>query len=623
MTLLDDQSNDTLYAFVPFTSKGYDDAGVYRVRGLATDASLDLDGQRCDPEWLKSAMPEWGEWGNIREMHGPSAVGTKTSMEQIGNGWWVDLDVIDPLAATKCDKGVYKGLSIGIKNYGLDKSAGALALAPNGIINKGEIIEISLVDRPANPNAKLELTKMVEGTLTKVDAPTVLEVVSTGVPCDTCGGFGKVKNEGGVTAGFHTCPDCKGTGTGGINIRPSNAGGDQDNGEVGDDLKAALELDSEKFLEALIEKSELADQIKALLTKKSKGDPDCTTCDGTGKIKDGHVDCPDCVQGKALDLTDYFGFTAEEVDDNLKSVLAEVVKKDYSDAERAEMARNGQAMANGGFPIKTVADLKNAIQAIGRAKNPAAAKAHIKSRAKALGRSDLIPDSWKSPVAELAKQLSAISVLKKAADGDTYVHDPADIAAARDLIISFITAELTELSHGEAELWDISDLLSVLSGLMSWWSNEAWGGETSSPYGQGDNMDLTTLGVTPDLIKAASAENATDEDKNALAQATVKALGLDDMITSEKSAREELGKQVADLTARLVKAESMAAPRGIALRATQRQKVQAAQRETLLSEAKSARDSAALFSNPSDRAGFIAKAVELETQADLIEIEEE
>ena len=51
-------------------------------------------------------------------------------------------------------------------------------------------------------------------------------------------------------------------------------------------------------------------------------------------------------------------------------------------------------MKHGGFPILSAKDLDNAIQAIGRAKNPAAAKAHIKKRAKALGASGKIPVSW-------------------------------------------------------------------------------------------------------------------------------------------------------------------------------------------------------------------------------------
>lgn len=69
-------------------------------------------------------------------------------------------------------------------------------------------------------------------------------------------------------------------------------------------------------------------------------------------------------------------------------------KKDYSDKEREAMAENGEALPDGSFPIKTVADLKNAIKAVGRAKDEAKAKAHIIKRAKALGRTDLLPEDW-------------------------------------------------------------------------------------------------------------------------------------------------------------------------------------------------------------------------------------
>ena len=47
------------------------------------------------------------------------------------------------------------------------------------------------------------------------------------------------------------------------------------------------------------------------------------------------------------------------------------------------------------FPIKTVGDLKNAIQAFGRAKDKEAAKRHIIRQAMALGHPELIPDGWK------------------------------------------------------------------------------------------------------------------------------------------------------------------------------------------------------------------------------------
>ena len=68
--------------------------------------------------------------------------------------------------------------------------------------------------------------------------------------------------------------------------------------------------------------------------------------------------------------------------------------RDYDAAERKRMAGNGQALPDGSFPIADEEDLRNAIQAIGRASDPDAARAHIKKRAKALGKEALIPDEW-------------------------------------------------------------------------------------------------------------------------------------------------------------------------------------------------------------------------------------
>ncbi len=70
--------------------------------------------------------------------------------------------------------------------------------------------------------------------------------------------------------------------------------------------------------------------------------------------------------------------------------------RDFTEEKRKQLAKTGAAMPGGGFPIENVGDLKNAIRAIGRAKNPGAAKAHIIKRAKALGATSELPDDWKS-----------------------------------------------------------------------------------------------------------------------------------------------------------------------------------------------------------------------------------
>ena len=68
--------------------------------------------------------------------------------------------------------------------------------------------------------------------------------------------------------------------------------------------------------------------------------------------------------------------------------------RNYDAATRKKMAKNGTAMPDGSFPIADREDLANAIQSIGRAKNPDAARRHIRKRAKALGAESMLPDTW-------------------------------------------------------------------------------------------------------------------------------------------------------------------------------------------------------------------------------------
>lgn len=81
-----------------------------------------------------------------------------------------------------------------------------------------------------------------------------------------------------------------------------------------------------------------------------------------------------------------------------KGVAQEEDFREVSTKERKKLADEGNALPDGSFPIDNVEDLKNAIQAIGRAKDPAKAKAHIKKRARALGHPELIPEDWSGAV---------------------------------------------------------------------------------------------------------------------------------------------------------------------------------------------------------------------------------
>jgi hypothetical protein len=161
------------------------DDGTLMVYGNATDDTLDLDSQICDPAWLDSAMPAWFKsGGNVREMHGPSAAGVAKEYEVKSGQHFIGVHVVDPIAVKKVEARVYQGFSIGIKNPRVVRDT----KAANGRIIDGSIIEVSLVDRPANPSAKLILAKSVEGesTLMQVEelheykAPSPSEIFKHG-----------------------------------------------------------------------------------------------------------------------------------------------------------------------------------------------------------------------------------------------------------------------------------------------------------------------------------------------------------------------------------------------------------------------------------------------------------
>jgi hypothetical protein len=74
-----------------------------------------------------------------------------------------------------------------------------------------------------------------------------------------------------------------------------------------------------------------------------------------------------------------------------------VTLRNVSTEERDKLASSDKALPGGGYPIKNVSDLKNAIRASGRNASSARfaqIKTFIKKRARELGREDLIPENW-------------------------------------------------------------------------------------------------------------------------------------------------------------------------------------------------------------------------------------
>jgi hypothetical protein len=106
-----------------------------------------------------------------------------------------------------------------------------------------------------------------------------------------------------------------------------------------------------------------------------------------------------------------------------------VEKREFSDEKRQDLADKGKALPDGSYPIETKADLANAIQSYGRAKNPDAVKAHIVEQAKKLGATDQLPDNWdvsksirKDSTMDMSDQAIANAL---AQDMSEYPADPA------------------------------------------------------------------------------------------------------------------------------------------------------------------------------------------------------
>lgn len=158
--------------------------GTLTVYGKATDDSIDIDQQICDPAWLDKAMPEWFmTGGNIREQHSNIAAGVAQEYEQKQDGHYISALVVDPISVKKVKARVLKGFSIGIKSPRVVRDQ----KAANGRIVDGQIVEVSLVDRPANPNAKLILAKSVESEESLVKVEEMVETpteVKESMPSD-------------------------------------------------------------------------------------------------------------------------------------------------------------------------------------------------------------------------------------------------------------------------------------------------------------------------------------------------------------------------------------------------------------------------------------------------------
>lgn len=161
MAVLDE--NEVVYASFAIEKMETDENGDLVVHGKASDGGLDSDQQIVDPQWMAKAAPEWLQsGGNVRVQHNaqrdPAGVGVKVETDTQG-ATWVTSKVFEPVAQKLVSKGALRAYSVGIARPSIVRDASA----PGGRIVGGELVEISLVDRPANKRCGIALVKSVAG----------------------------------------------------------------------------------------------------------------------------------------------------------------------------------------------------------------------------------------------------------------------------------------------------------------------------------------------------------------------------------------------------------------------------------------------------------------------------
>lgn len=131
------------------------------------------DGDIVDPAAIQGALADYMEYANIREMHDAKAAGTAVLADVIDGKLQLAVKVADDGAWAKVKAGVYKGFSIGgrVLKAVVEKLSDGRAVRR---ILALQLTEISLVDRPANPDAKIIFFK---GATMPTPDPEVLDAV--------------------------------------------------------------------------------------------------------------------------------------------------------------------------------------------------------------------------------------------------------------------------------------------------------------------------------------------------------------------------------------------------------------------------------------------------------------
>lgn len=596
---------ELISTFAPIEKTTDQDDGSLLVYGKATDGGLDLDDQRCDPTWLSSAMPEWfSSAGNIRAQHrADSAVGKATEHTFDADGHYITARIVDREAIAKTKAGVFTGFSIGIRRPKIVKSP----TAPNGLINGGTITEVSLCDRPANPACTLMLCKSMDNALGWSGSPGDVDEDRGLVRCEELVVKTVTTKDEALKAAQETLELVEGA---------------PDEVTIEFDREAAKTLVTETLAKKALGQSEAGDisgadsaiaSIAQLIISEAKDLAKMPSQDCDIHLLMSAVDALRCfARREAMEQA------GDDPDVHLLAAEADALKGKYSAEQLQTMLSDGKAMKNPNgepsYPIGDAADLKNAIHAVGRGSGDHdAIRAHIKKRAAALGKSDMIPDNWKT-VAPTTTKAENVSDTKVILDGQDMKVVPAE---APDAAKAAGADDATPVETPDAPDVEKSDTPEVVEPAGEEPVTKAADAAPTDP----DVLVKAFSGALSEdgslLVKAFS--DAFDEAESPLMKALTGALAKEGSPLSKmiagivEASAETTAKSLDSFGERLVQVEAMATPGGPALRRTESERNQARKSDLAL-EARRFKMMATSTEDPDLRRGYATKAAQLEAE---------
>jgi hypothetical protein len=418
--------------------------GSVTVYGKATGPELDLDDQIIDADFARKGMKAWFDSAaNVRQMHSPLLLpaGKALTLEEEPDGQYITAKISEPGAAKLVNDGVYQAFSVGIAAPVIQRDRAAR----KGRIVGGEVVEVSLVDRPSNPTTKiLDVRKFL---MVKM-APDGPEWLDRAV----------------ITKADGSTEDDKAE----LPISDSGTHGAFDGTHTHDHQDGAGDSHSHEH-----------------------------THDGDGNHGHSHT---------AAQAPD------DGVDDADKAAMARTlglpvpatVKRDFTEADRKELAASGHAKSDGSYPIVTSSDVTAAVNDFNRSNGTPSDKAHIISRAEAIGAADNLPDDWKDDGKDDADSATKAHsrvpgyAAKRLHDALCVVYDWDKVAttypalakdgvagalgpATTSMIYQMLTQEVSEDAGSGSEALDIKELAAAYHELTDFLAGEAMEDAMAAP----------------------------------------------------------------------------------------------------------------------------------------------